>query len=301
MKRDRADRAQNRQQENRKFIVREVEKELKARNIHLNRHSFVSRSESADFTCLDCGHTWSTIVKSTLKMKHGCQMCAARKTSAQKCLERLLRVKEEMSETNFEILSDTAITQNDLIKIRCKVCGIVTQSTPLRVLHKRKSCKHCGDGRKSFSKEPTTIGGKLLELAGYEEQAVRWLLAHGVSIRHINTDSLPRFKYEEHGTMRTYTPDFTVRSKVIEVKSTWTFGLGSSKILRNVQRKAKSVLLQGLKFELFLMTHDGRKLRIPKDWINTKRQALIKQIEDLNPTVKLYLEGYKTRQPQSDR
>lgn len=141
-----------------------------------------------------------------------------------------------------------------------------------------------------YKKKIFKFEGRTLTVQGYEPQAARYMVAQGINADGIFFEcenKVPRIRYKYGGRYRDYVPDMYVvdRRLIVEVKSEQTLGLRN-----NTHRgfsmncaKAKACKEAGFKFCLLLMTADGQRLILPKQWYKMKKEALNAAIDELNP------------------
>lgn len=141
-----------------------------------------------------------------------------------------------------------------------------------------------------YKKKTFRLQNRVLQLQGYEPQAVNYLLANGFTEDQLFFECenrVPVVRYRYGNKFRDYYPDIYVphRRLIIEVKSEKTMGL-----LDNTHRgfsmncaKAKACSDAGFKFCLLLMTSDGQRLRMPKNWHKMNKAELNAKVSELNP------------------
>ena len=137
--------------------------------------------------------------------------------------------------------------------------------------HVRKSgCPHCKvQSANRYLRKQVRIQGCSFSVQGYEPQALKWLTkVHGVRARDIVCGSgVPLIPYKVKGVHRTHYPDFYVPSTntLYEVKSTWTL-LAQNKEWSTILAKRSHAKAMGYKYVILLMTQDGVRLKLPKQW-----------------------------------
>lgn len=127
--------------------------------------------------------------------------------------------------------------------------------------------------------------GRKLVVQGYERQALEYLVSIGHKPEDLRSecefgDGL-RIRYKYRGEVRKYLPDiYHLPSRTVyEVKSMETMGLNNEKRRGwSMNRaKAKACLAKGFKFDVLLMTRNGKRIPLPDKWYNmTKQECLDK-------------------------
>ena len=113
-------------------------------------------------------------------------------------------------------------------------------------------------------------------MQGFEDIALHYMVqAKGVKAANVKygRKDIPIFSYNEGGKQHKYHPDFKVGGRIIEVKSLWTAGWTNTRMFKNLQVKAQSVLDQNYKFSLLLIKIVRRKFylaRLPTNWVELK-------------------------------
>lgn len=293
MKIARADRAKIKRTAGRKILLLKTLKVLKHRfdgRIKLNQNSYVCNDKQAQFKCV-CGNVWWAFVKSTLKMKYGCNACATLEAAYRKNLKVFKLCRTKLHNIGFDVLTKsipkTRSSRSTRVRVRCRKCRHTTK-TKLYALPRRHCCRRCLNGGNHYSKRKVTVFGKSFMVSGYEHFAVKWIAENTkYEIQHITSSNLPVFKYTENGKRRLYTPDIKAGKNIVEVKSTYTLGLFMDKLFKNVQLKAKSVLRSGYVFKLMMFEADGTRIRIPRNWLSLSRLDMIHALERLNSNLDL--------------
>lgn len=234
--------------------------------------------------CLACRTTFEirpNDVKTRKEGRNGCPVCGR---EAQKALRKPLEhwISEIENKVNVTVLGDR---QGNTLKCRCLVCKAEFRSRRGDLLSGH-GCRDCGYKQVHTSRwrrKPVVLGNRIVYVQGFEPQAIQWLLSHGVSPQDICVSSDADVPVIPTKAGKHY-PDLYVKSLglVIEVKSTWTFGLNSPSTYRRVRSKAIAAKDQGYDYRLWLMAENGDKLTLPSEWWTLSRVKLRKQIDVLN-------------------
>lgn len=141
-----------------------------------------------------------------------------------------------------------------------------------------------------YKKKTFRLTNRVLQLQGYEPQAVRYLLANGFTEDQLFFECenrVPVVRYKYGNRFRDYYPDIYVPSRrlIIEVKSEQTMGLRNNTHRGFSMNCAKALACKsaGFKFCLLLMTGDGKRIRMPKNWPKLSKAQLNDAIDELNP------------------
>lgn len=134
--------------------------------------------------------------------------------------------------------------------------------------------------------KPTALGDRMVDLQGYELQALAVILRKhkwpALDIRpqdvRIEAEITP-IAYAHNGKTHTYFPDFFIpkRNLVIEVKSWWT-AFSTEDVFKRNQSKAKACMSNGIGFKLMVMEKDGRLLQVPRDWYRRTYSAFLRAV-----------------------
>lgn len=183
------------------------------------------------------------------------------------------------------------------VEFSCKAANALTKPACYRCLSEERSEKalariRARKPRGKYKLKQVVISGRTFECQGYEEQAIRWLLANvkGLKVGDISVDregGVPRFRYAMgRGRSRNYFPDLFVAklNTVYEVKSMYTLGLMSNRKRwwPMNQAKARSVVEAGYKFEMLLMQQDGSRIdSLPAAWATMDKKDVVAQVGSL--------------------
>lgn len=136
---------------------------------------------------------------------------------------------------------------------------------------------------KTFKQYRYDFYGRRLTVQGYERQALEYLVANGFDPEDLRAecefgDGL-RIRYKYGGEVRKYLPDiYHVPSRTVyEVKSMETMGLNNEKRRgwSMNKAKAKACLAKGFKFDVLLMTRNGKRIPLPDKWYNMSKQECL--------------------------
>jgi hypothetical protein len=155
-------------------------------------------------------------------------------------------------------------------------------TTSARNLIRGSGCPLCAKTHKLVSDES---GSRLLR--GREPQALAWIKANTkFKSRDIQTTKLPVFRYSFAGKQRRYYPDMLVANRVVEVKSLESAGLSKTAyfykdvdLFSMLKAKASAVEKAGYEFRLLIMSADGSKIRLPKNWRTLDRQTVMQSLQ----------------------
>lgn len=256
-----------------------------------------------DIKCSDCG---------TTQTKHLCTLptwrCGCRK---QERLEghwasirddTLQRTRKHLRNLGLKYLGQTdsgkylvrckcgqefVPNQPLMLKVGCKSCS-VKHTAPVRIAKSKETClerygveyvaQHGPIHQKmvnaGYRAKPYSLAGRVVNVRGYEPQALDWLIARGIDPKHINAGSkgISAIPYKFQDRTHYYFPDILLKAKgkrstLIEVKSTWTLKLD---LARNLAKK-RAAEKAGYTFHFFVMTHDGRRLDTNKEITKCKK------------------------------
>lgn len=217
-------------------------------------------------------------------MRQGCPQCghAAKGQTYKVNDDQVLAYIE--SETNYRLVGRYAGFKEPT-KFKCAECGRVSLLHPKTIYHnyKRRVGDACcapvqsavNSARTSGVRHEIKLNGSMLEVRGYEPQAIEYMKSKGVREDEIEArvDYIPRIPFEYQGKQRTHIPDIYVpgRRILVEVKSTYTMGLLNDKPLSVkqfetlVQKKRHAEQL-GYKYNVLTMDRRGNRLKLPQRW-----------------------------------
>jgi hypothetical protein len=193
-------------------------------------------------------------------------------------------VKAKTKQTCIDRFGCTAPAQNQIVQVKMKTTtfkryGVENASQSAEV--QKKIVATCLDRygterpaqsqefqiknqNKAYKrKEFVMPSGEIRKHQGYEHFGLRDLLAQGYTEERIksNREDIPRILYDCNGKTRAYFPDVFLphENKIIEIKSTRTFGIDWEKKLK-YQKKA--VEEQGYVFEIWVYEKKGRRVDV---------------------------------------
>lgn len=235
-----------------------------------NPQDFTTAKGRLSFRC-DQGHVWDGQADAA----NTCRKCAAASIYERSYEERLAAYMAMLKHPDEIELTSRFIDQQSPISYLCKKCSHV-RTTKAYIL-KVSGCWACGKDKAisaSFRRKKVRLGGKTFHVLGYEDQALRYIVAKGLAKpQEILTDNLPRFQYFNKGKTRYYFPDMHIPSqqRIIEVKSTFTLDLP------RLKKKRQAVLDAGYEFSVLLF-HKGVRVRLPDNWFTLTQRSLSKAI-----------------------
>lgn len=232
-----------------------------------------------------CGNRWQSNLSNTLTHKKGCPKCSSsragdilRKTTAQ------YKRELEVAFPSVKLLS-TYTGARDQKKFQCKECdGTWETSTCYGCPH----CSYRNSFNSRFEKKPYKLGNRIIEVQGFEGNAIDWLLENtSRKAKHITVSSehkVPVILYRYRGRDRKHYPDIMVEkacgaSLIIEVKSDWTFGLlvdcaQSNEWLKQNRCKAKAALASGYDYRFMVFNGKKERIPLPNNWHELPRNKL---------------------------
>jgi len=222
-----------------------------------------------------------------VRQGHKCQDCG---NNRKKNYDEVVKIVEDKSmklNMSDEKFSDTYISMNSPITILCKCDNEYT--VRINDVKNGYACKECGlektintsmerygvpnamqnaeifmKSQMKSSKLFTFPSGKVIDIHGYENFALKELLESGIFEEDIITeaDRVPEIWYidGENKKHRHYVDIFIKsQNRCVEVKSEWTFI--QEKFMSYKQNTAKSI---GYEYEIWIYDHKGVKLREEK-------------------------------------
>lgn len=169
-------------------------------------------------------------------------------------------------------------------RFRCLLCLSEWKEYPDQLIERAKGCTRCGKPNIRVQRryKVVTIKGRKFHVQGYEPQGLNWILKTfpSLSIDDLEVETsgkVPVFRYKVGRRYRSYYPDIFIPklNRVVEIKSSYTMGLDTGKWWRINQAKAKAVLAEGYKFSVLVLTQDGKVTKMPKEWYNKSRPAVL--------------------------
>ena len=227
-----------------------------------------------------------------LALSTGCPSCRKEELKGSRLLDRELwveRIKEKHG-NNVRLLGQyRGVSTNTKYRFKCYTCLNTWKAQLPSVAQTGTGCPHCNNTRKgkfnSRIKE-YTVDGTTFRVEGWEYQAIVWMLETknliASDIFTESTSKVPVIPYTLGKRNRHYYPDIFIPkwNRIIEVKSSYTLGLGRgkrcAKTWRTNQAKAKSVIAHGYKFTLLVMGQSGTRYKLPKNWYEmSRKEALV--------------------------
>lgn len=258
----------------------------KKKNI-LPLEDFVNMRKSIKHKCMICGYRFDNSPSNIIYQNGGCGKCR------NKIKKSLVQYKEELAITNIGWIPLEYKGARVPSKHRCGNCGYEKSMTPDNVVRRQYPCPKC---MKTKTKV-VNVGGFEFEVRGFEDIALDYLRQQGVDLGKISNkvkDGLPTFTYKFKNKKHKYIPDFFYAKSnlVIEVKSTYTLGLdknnifsGAGTFYRNCA-KARAVIRKGYRYKMLLLTVDGRRIKLPKDWYNQSFRSISARVRKSSPSCK---------------
>jgi len=140
---------------------------------------YISAYTKIRFKCEKCGHEWTTAPTNITNKKHGCPVCA-RKRSSQKRLKTTTEFRKTLSTINpqIEVIGEY-INNSTKIECRCLFCGHTWMSLPTNLI-KGRGCPNCSHTSTSFVEQ--TIRLSFEKILGTEHVISRDCNAIGMEL-----------------------------------------------------------------------------------------------------------------------
>lgn len=138
--------------------------------------------------------------------------------------------------------------------------------------------------RSAFKRKEYKLGRRVIEVQGYEPQALDYMKAAGVKAANICTvyeKSVPAIRYNKgKGRGCVYFPDFYLKhsNTIVEVKSTYTIATSPKQWKLN-KRKFKAVTEEGYRFVLLVMESNGSRVLLPNNWMDLTYKQIKKELK----------------------
>jgi hypothetical protein len=222
-----------------------------------------------------CGHVWDQRTYDLLQRLY-CPVChlGVKRLTPEEYVQKIkvLHPNIKLKSTFQAMLKD--ITFKCLIHKR-------EFTTIARNLIEGAGCPLCSKTHKIVDDES---GSRMLR--GREPQALAWLKANTkFKALDIQTKDLPVIRYTFAGKQRRYYPDMLVGTKIVEVKSLESAGLSTkgyfyqtADLFAMLKAKANAVERAGYEFRLLVMSADGQRIKIPKNWRTLDRQTVMQKL-----------------------
>ena len=228
--------------------------------------------EEICYSCRFCGYEFlrSPIAMSKITHCHGCLVGLKKKPFS---AAKAAAFKELCLKKGIELLTYRGTGHK--ATLLCQRCDARWETVPW-VIKSGGSCPNCVVC-KSYSYKKYQHLDSVFKVQGYEDLFLDMLFKKtDVSPAEVTygKGKVASFDYFYAGKRHKYYPDFQIRNKIVEVKSTWTAGLleGSDREFYKLQAKAKAVELAGFVFKLFIIKKNAYKggsvevARLPEAW-----------------------------------
>lgn len=251
----------------------------KIKEIHKGKITVVEWSninKGPKVQCVDCLRMWRPTKSNLIAHEKGCKVCKTKKTADTLRKPKIQYLEELASKFNNQILLVGDYLGAKKIKnFKCVVCNFKWSTT------RCVGCPQC-----SFIKSRTAglkqkqylLGDRVLNIQGYEDRALDWLLdntTHKSEEIFVSSEGvLPVIPYRFEGRNRKHYPDIMVRRKdgrtmIIEVKSTFTFGIhswkGKPRMFQQNKAKLRAAKAQGLDYR-FMIFDRKDFIPLPRNW-----------------------------------
>ena len=218
-----------------------------------------------------CGHEWLATPNNLLNGKQ-CGLCTieSRKKSHQQFVKELRKISPAV-----KVLSGYTHGKTK-VKVQ-HTCGHEWLATPNNLL-KGTGCPACSH-KLHWSNVAATY------VRGYEAQALKFIVANKIAkSEDLQVKNIAAVTYRFKGNQHKYYPDIYIpkQKRIIEVKSINTSGLGHSVYKDSPQvlfdrliAKRNACVALGFKFVLLVMSANGERIKLPKNWhVHTRRQLV---------------------------
>lgn len=234
------------------------------------------------------GHVFTNKPNYVLSSEYGCKECFYDKRN----IPNRLTSKELLTRTN-EVHGDkyTWLTE-DLensrkAPCRCNKCGHEWEVLPSTLNSKKKGagCPKCFLLEHDFSrlnKKPYLLAGEQVYIQGYENHVLDMLQdEYNIDPEYIFVgNEVPSITYLLGGKEHIHRPDvwLPLSNTLIEVKSTWTFGVKRKQWF--YKNRAKTITARDLGYNYFMLVidRDGTRLPLPKGWETMEHKTLMKTL-----------------------
>lgn len=217
----------------------------------------------------------------------GCVLCFRERKSADQTIKDV-DYKRRLEGTGVESINPyLGIMTKSLHKcISCKHEWLVA---PTSIVNKGSGCPRCANSNRltnGFKGKDFILNGKSVKVQGYEPFAISLLLdIFPLTPLKIDKD-VPVIKYYFEGKNRNHFPDIYVPTKnlLIEVKSTWTLGLGKLRFFHQICAKRNAAVAQGFNYEVWVFNAHGTKLTLPNNWWELTHDIFKEKFYECNPS-----------------
>lgn len=230
--------------------------------------------------CLKCGYTWNA------RCADICEASKSRNGQFNRCMECRKKYFSDISSYDFEVyikrihkhkkVKVLSVDKETGYKVQCLRCNrkwIGRRDDLCRGV----GCKECGVRISlKYRSKPYLLGTRTVMVQGYEDLALDILQNNGISPKDIVVASEVACPVILLPNNKRYYPDIFLPKKntLIEVKSVWTAGLTRKGGLEHLKNKAKYSIKQGYTYYVWVLTDEGIKLPLPKDWLTMTRKQI---------------------------
>lgn len=243
--------------------------------------------------CLLCGAKFKAIPRRSGSSSPLCAICQKQDIRNKAMIDRSEwedRIKQHHGDSIKLLGQYRGVGSNQRYRFKCYVCLGTWKAQLPSVGISGTGCPHCNDVAKGkqlrkirgrFTNKVIEIAGTKVRAQGYEPQALAWLLEHkNLAMRDLVLDSsgkVPVIPYKSRKRNRRYYPDIFIpqQNRIIEVKSTYTLGLLNGIGWKRNQDKAKACIDLGYQFTLMLMSANGTRYWLPKNWYEMTRKDVL--------------------------
>lgn len=276
--------------------IEEIERRLTvAHGSNMKLLSYSAMTQPALLECKIHRHRFSGSLIYVLNGM-GCPLCsddnrAAANANHIRLKSQATYVAEVAAGTDTIRVTGTYINAYTKIDHYCTVCKQTSPISPKSMLA-HFACTPCGKRASSrvLPKE-YRLGRRWVEVHGSEPQALDWLVTQYAAkdIKVASDGCVPVIPYRYQKVVdgkhsgpprdRNYYPDVYIPSKrlIIEVKSTWTFGIMRKEWYYELAAKARGVKAAGYKFHVVLTWAFGT-IRLPVNWYEMNWRDCVRMI-----------------------
>ena len=257
-------------------LTSSFKKSLKSVTQKISLLSEIKPKTKALFRCENCRHEWESEPYRILK-GHGCPKCRGVSLDDKKS-EHLTKLKAQHG-LEIKLLEYNWPPRKVKSTYKCRQGHTFETSSNVA---EKNGCPICAHSKRFVgnSLKEVRINRRTFKVQGYEEQALKWLLANtklkASDLSVYSDGTVPHISWKNKERTKYHFPDiFVAKSNTLyEVKSKATIGLAGfvrltpAEIFKSVKTKALKAIEQGFKYEILLMTESGERLKLPKDWYN---------------------------------
>lgn len=230
--------------------------------------------------CLVCDNEWKVKPNDVSNAPEGfnrCLSCASKQTSirSRTPVKKLVEKIHSIGKVEVIKVYKRRINEKAKAKVRCLKCSFVFKPSVPDLINSESGCPVCHKDknlRVHRSVKNYELGGRRIQVHGYEPLAIDLLLKRGYKPENIKTGignrEVPIIKYYFDGSNRRYFPDIYLPEDnlLIEIKSVFTLGLKKGSEFRIVREKARASITKGFKFKLMAFSTKKKRLRMPSNW-----------------------------------